>query len=151
MSDLRPHGVKVEITNETVELLFPIGAIDEIQSECNLGIFDVMERILQSSHMVLTHDVVDVFSKTLAVVINYNNSDYQVTPDDLLDAILLDQYPQLASAMLDAFGVSLPEKDEDEDDDEEETIKKKKTASTSQSSSTSGRKISTTRKKKSSE
>ena len=130
MSDLRPHGREIEIAGEKLQILFPIGAIDEIQSECNLGIFDVMEKILQASHLILKHDVVSTFAKTLAVVINWNNSDFQVTPEDVLDTVLLDDYPMLANTMLDAFGVSLPEQDDDDEDDDEdeEKVKKKRKA-----------------------
>lgn len=127
MSDLRPHGETVTIAGEEVKLLFPIGAIDELQSECNLGVFDIMEKILQAAQMVLRHDVVETFTTTLSVIINYNNQNFQVTPDDVADAVLLDEYPKIASALISAFGLSLPEKDEDEDDDEEgDGVKKKK-------------------------
>lgn len=129
MSDLKPHGISVTIAGEEVKILFSIGAIDEVQSECNLGIFDVMEKILQASHMILKHDVVQTFATTLSVIVNYNNVDFQTTTEDILDAVLLDEYPALASAMLDAFGISMPEKDEDEDDDDDEDrIKKKRKA-----------------------
>ena len=126
MSDLRPHGVDITLQGESLRLLFPIIVIDEIQAECDAGIFDVMQKIIQASNMDLKSETIETFEKVLATVINHNNNNFPtVTPDEIGDMVTLDNYVTISQALLESFGLSMPESDEDDDFDDEDEVKKK--------------------------
>ncbi len=117
-TDLNPRGVKITIGGEEYEILFTINAIDAIQTETSLPIFDVMEKILHSAYGNLDPENLRTFRTVLTILLQ--ETDPEMTEEKVGKAVIITEYGEIAGAMLKAFGVSVPEPDEDDDDDDEE-------------------------------
>ena len=119
MSDLNPHGVKVTVGGEEHELLFTIFVVDEIQSKIGRPLFDVMDEVMRVTYTVDDLDALHSFISVLAILIGADGG--EATEKDLSKKIMWNEAHTLARAMVEAFGISLPEPDdEDEDADPED-------------------------------
>ena len=118
MSDLRPKGVHVTIGGEEFELLFTIGAIEDIQEATGLGLFDVMQKIASAVDGNTSKETLKCYKAVLHVMTGKDEEFFRKIP--------WGEYAPLAKKMLEAFGISLPDPDEDEDDDDEEKDPKTK-------------------------
>lgn len=119
MSDLNPHGVKVSVGGEEHELLFTIFVIDEIQSKIGRPLFDVINDVTRAVYTVDDLDALRTFLSVLTILINAED-DGKRTEKELGKKIIWNEITTLAKAMVEAFGISLPEPDdEDEDEDPE--------------------------------
>lgn len=115
MSDLRPKGVEIDFGGQKRELLFTINAIDEIQSELNLPLFDAIQIIGNAADGDMSHETLDGYRKILSILLS--NDSESVSAKEVGDMVTFGNYIQMAWSILNAFGLSNPEPDEDEDDD----------------------------------
>lgn len=118
MSDLRPEGIPVELGGEKHRLLFTINVIDEIQSRLNKGIFDAMDHIAAAADGDLGHETIRAFCKMVAILVNGGETG-PLTERDVGRMVTKDNYRQIAWMVMVAFGMSVPEADEDNENDEE--------------------------------
>lgn len=120
MSDLNPHGVKVSVGGEEHELLFTIFVIDEIQSKIGRPLFDVINDVTRAVYTVDDLEALRTFLSVLTILINAED-DGKRTEKELAKKIVWNEITTLARAVVEAFGISLPEPDdEDEDEDPED-------------------------------
>ncbi len=120
MSDLNPHGVKVSVGGEEHELLFTIFVIDEIQSKIGRPLFDVINDVTRAVYTVDDLEALRTFLSVLTILINAED-DGKRTEKELGKKIIWNEITILAKAVVEAFGISLPEPDdEDEDEDPED-------------------------------
>lgn len=120
MSDLNPHGVKVSVGGEEHELLFTIFVIDEIQSKIGRPLFDVINDVTRAVYTVDDLEALRTFLSVLTILINAED-DGKRTEKELAKKIVWNEITTLARAVVEAFGISLPEPDdEDEDEDSED-------------------------------
>lgn len=122
MSDLRPKGVKVELGGEEHLLLFTLSAIDDIQSRTNLELFDAMEMVVKAAGMNTGKETRDVYVGVVTALLN-DEGKAEYTEDEVRHLISLENYRRVALAVMEAFGVSIPEPSEDDDDEEDEAPK----------------------------
>lgn len=125
MSDLNPHGVKVSVGGEEHELLFTIFVIDDIQSKIGRPLFDVMNDVTRAVYTVDDIDALRSFLSVLTILINAD--DGKATEKELGKKILWNEITTLARAMVEAFGISLPEPDDEEEDSEDDDSPKVET------------------------
>jgi hypothetical protein len=116
MSDLRPRGIEVELSGQKRELLFTINKIDEIQSEMSLPIFDAMEAVVGAADGDLSKETLDGFKKILSILLT--NEEETITEDEVGEMVEIRNIRTVAWLVLNAFGISNPEQDEDEEDDD---------------------------------
>lgn len=124
MSDLRPRGVAVELGGQERNLLFTINAIDEIQEKCNLPLMDAVVSVAKAADGNMDHETLGRL-RTIATVLINSEEGETYSEDEIGRMITLENYLKVARAILEAYGVSLPDPDEDEDegDDEDESPK----------------------------
>lgn len=113
MSDLRPHGVKCKIGGQERNLLFTINVIDKIQSRCNLALYDAMEHIVNASGGNMDHETICNYKKIVFSLIE-NQVEDGINEENVGDMIDLGTYKMVARSVLDSFGISLPDPDEDD-------------------------------------
>lgn len=121
MSDLKPRGVDIEIGGQEYKLLFTINAIDEIQAKCNMPLFDVVKLIAGAADGKMDHDTLVNYRAVATILLNCN-SIVELTEKEVGNLIELENYTRVAVSILRAYGISLPDPDEDEEfeeDDEE--------------------------------
>ncbi len=119
MSDLRPEGIQVELGGEERRLLFTVNVIDEIQSRMDEGIFDVMDHIAAAADGDFSHEAIRAFCSVVAILVN-GGEDGPLTDRDVGRMVTKDSYRSTAWAVLAAFGLSMPERDEDDEDEDED-------------------------------
>ena len=120
MSDLNPRGVKVQIGGEEHELLFTINVIDEIQSVTGLPLFDAMDRVAHVAYSLDSQEDLRTFRSVLSILIKTNlPNDARIEEKELGKRIIWNEVSPLARSIVEAFGISLPEPD-DEDENEED-------------------------------
>ncbi|HCT91098.1 MAG TPA: hypothetical protein DF613_06935 [Lachnospiraceae bacterium] len=119
MSDLRPEGITVELGGKEYRLLFTINVIDEIQSKMNKGIFDAMDYIAEAAEGELNCETIRAFCSIVAILLN-GGEEGPLTGKNVGRLVTKDTYRPVAWAVMAAFGLSMPEPDEDEDDDGED-------------------------------
>lgn len=118
MSDLRPNGVKIAVAGQEYELLFTINVIDEIQASCNMALFDVIGMIAGAAAGETDHETLKVYRSVLTALLNRNARE-QLTEVQVGDAVEWKEYQMIATAMLRAYGISMPENEDDEQEDDE--------------------------------
>ena len=119
MSDLRPRGITVEMGGQERNLLFTINAIDEIQERCNLPLMDAVIFVAKAADGSMDHETLGHF-RTIATVLVNSEKGEKYSEEEIGRMITLENYLQVARAILEAYGVSLPDPDEDEEEDEED-------------------------------
>lgn len=119
MSDLRPKGVEIEIGGQKRTLLFTINAIDEIQEKCNMPLLDAMKYVAQAADGETDHDTVQNFRAIITVLLNDENSG-SLTEKEVGRMIDIGNYSSVAWTVLNAYGISNPDPDEEDDEEDEE-------------------------------
>lgn len=117
MSDLNPHGVKVHIGGEEHELLFSVYVIDEIQSKAGKPLFDVMGEVSRAIYDINDLAALKSFRAVLAILLNADGAG--TAEEEMAKKILWTDVAPLARAMVEAFGISLPEPDDEEGGEED--------------------------------
>lgn len=121
MSDLRPRWETLEIGEEKFRLLFSIKAIDEIQSELNIPIFDAAEAMLRAAKGAIDAKTVGIYAGVITAIINANNIK-KVTINDVIEQITPENYIINAVTLVELLWSGMPEEDDynpDDDEDEE--------------------------------
>ena len=126
MSDLKPHGVKILLGGEEHELLFTINGIDEIQSTMNLPLFEAMSKVAGAADGSTDPETLKAFRTILTILLQ--DAGMETDEKKVGRLVLWGEYRQIAGAILEAFGISLPEPDEDEDEADENGESPKATA-----------------------
>lgn len=122
MSDLRPRGVEIEIGGQKRTFLFTINAIDQIQEKCNAPLFDAVKYAAQVVDGEMDHDTIQNFRTIVTILLNDEN-DGELTEKEVGRMLDLGNYRKVAYAVLRAYGVSLPDPDEDDDFEDDEDPK----------------------------
>ena len=121
MSDLRPNGVEIELGGQNRRFLFTINVIDEIQEKCNLPLIDAMKHIVDFiDKNAEDHEAITVFKTVVAALLNGDGIGEALEADDVGRLIHLGNYKMVAWKVLEAYGVSIPDPDEDDEDNEDE-------------------------------
>ena len=120
MSDLRPQGIKVNIGGQERNLLFTINAIDEIQTKCNMPLYDAVGFVAGAADGKMDHETIVNYRAVVTALLN--NDDGGLTEKEVGGLITLENYRHVAWSVMEAYGITLPDPDEDdefEEDDEE--------------------------------
>ena len=112
MSDLRPEGVKVKIGGQEYKFLLTINKIDEIQTRCNMPLSDAVELIAAAADGE-TEGTLKVYRSVLSILMD-------VPEQEAGEKVTFADYQRVAWAMLAAYGISMPEPDDEEDEEEGE-------------------------------
>lgn len=118
MSDLNPKGTVVVINGQEYHLLLTINKIDEIQARCNMPLHDVIGVVAEAAGENTDTEVMKTFSTVLSVLLS--TSEHEVTEEDIRERVEFREYGSTAWAILAAYGISMPESDEEDEDEDEE-------------------------------
>lgn len=119
MSDLRPNGVKVELGGQERTLLFTINTIDEIQEKCNMPLYDAVSYVAKAADGKMDHETLTIFRSVVTALLN-SESGEKLEEKEVGRLLTLHNYCKTALAVLRAYGLSIPDPDEEDGDDEEE-------------------------------
>lgn len=117
MGSMNPRGIAVEFEGEVRHLLFTLNVIDEIQTEYDKTIHEVIQDLTEG-------DVYDGQLRRLVTILlndearrsaKKDEKIEKVTESDVGDMIGLDNYNDVLVSLLKAYGISLPEPEEDDD------------------------------------
>lgn len=115
MSDLRPKGVTITIDGTERNLLFTLNVIDEIQDHYDMAMTEVWDKLTDKREAektiryllcTLLNDEAEREKRNGRELKNY-------TEKEVGWIISVDDVDEILSALLKAYGVSLPEPDED--------------------------------------
>lgn len=98
-------------------LLFTLSVIDEIQAETGLELFDAMQHVVKASALNLDKETRENYTKIVRALLNDTGKDY--SEKDVKRMLSMENYQRVAIAIMQAFGLSIPEQDDDDDDDED--------------------------------
>lgn len=118
MSDLRPKGIELELGGQKRNLLFTINVVDGIQTRCNLPLWDAMEFIAKAAAGDMDHEMIENFRSILTILLN-DDEESSLTEEEVGRMLTKDNYIRVARTVLQAFGVSIPETDDEDDEDED--------------------------------
>lgn len=119
MSDLRPRGIEIELGGQKHRLLLTLNAIDQIQEKCNLPLYEAIKYAAQAADGKMDHDTIQNFRAIVAVLLN-DEDDGNLTENEVGKLLDIDNFRPVAWKVLKAYGLSMPEPDEDADDEEED-------------------------------
>lgn len=117
MGSMKPRGIAITLEEGERHLLFTLNVIDEIQEEYDKTIHEVIIDLAEG-------EVYDgQLRKLVTILLNdearrsakHDNPMEKVTESEVGDWIGLDNYNDVLEAVLKAYGISLPEVDEDDD------------------------------------
>ena len=123
MSDLNPKGIAVEINGQEYSLLLTINKIDEIQARCNMPLHDAIGAVAEAAGENTDTEVMKTFCTVLSVLLS--TSEHEVTEEDIREMVEYREYSSTAWAILAAYGISMPESDEEDEDEEKESPNQK--------------------------
>lgn len=119
MSDLRPRGIEIELGGQKHRLLLTLNAIDQIQEKCNLPLYEAIKYAAQAADGKMDHDTIQNFRAIVAVLLN-DEDDGNLTENEVGKLLDIDNFRPVAWKVLEAYGLSMPETDEDADDEDED-------------------------------
>ncbi len=116
MSDLRPRGTPVAIDGEERHLLFTLNAIDEIQDHFDAPMSDVWDKLTdkRESEKTIRYLVCTLLNDEAAREQRNGKELKSYTEEEVGWAITIGNVNEIMMALLDAYGLSLPEPDEDD-------------------------------------
>lgn len=116
MSDLKPRGIPFCFDGTERHFLFTLNAIDALQEKYGKSVFEIIEGIVKD----------EVPSKTLREILKILLNDEaaraaakgkeipEVTDQDVGEMIGMDNYWEVVGVLMQAYGISMPQADEDE-------------------------------------
>lgn len=116
MSDLRPTGTPVVVEGEERHLLFTLNAIDELQESFDLDLGQIVDNLTDKQLSS------DTLRKMLTILLNdeaerealKGNELKRYTVKEIGWVLTLDNQLEYALAILKAYGLSLPEAEEND-------------------------------------
>ena len=116
MSDLRPRGTPVVIDGEERRLLFTLNAIDEIQDHFDAPMSDVWDKLTdkRESEKTIRYLICTLLNDEAAREQRNGKELKSYTEEEVGWAITVENVNEIMMALLDAYGLSLPEPDEDD-------------------------------------
>lgn len=117
MSDLRPKGTPVMINGEERNLLFTLNVIDEIQDHYDAPMTEVWDRLTdkRKSDKTIRYLVCTLLNDEVAREKRNGKDLKSYTEEEVGWAITVKNVNEIMMALLSAYGMSLPEPDEDAD------------------------------------
>lgn len=119
MSDLRPKGVKVEIFGQEREVLFTLDVIDEVQEKCNMPLYDVILKVAAAADGITDRETMDTYKKVVSVILSCDGPAQEYTEEEIGKATDYQSYRKTAAGILRAYGISMPDPDEEDDFEED--------------------------------
>ena len=114
MSDMRPSGIAVTVGGVERHVLFTLAVVDEIQSKYNLPVSEVITKM--SDEMEVYPVLVSIIASLINdEIIRKETGEDPVTEEWLKRNITVPECDGIITAILQSYGISVPEKDEDED------------------------------------
>lgn len=129
MSVFKPRGIAIVLNGEERHFLFTLNMIDQIEEKYGKPLLEIIEDVANdtgSGHLL--RDLVVMLLNDEAERNRRMQSSVEyatVTAEDVGDMIGLDNYYEVMKAFLKAYGISMPEADEDEDPNQESGQMKK--------------------------
>ena len=116
MSDLRPRGTPVVIDGEERRLLFTLNAIDEIQDHFDAPMSDVWDKLTdkRESDKTIRYLICTLLNDEAAREQRNGKELKSYTEEEVGWGITVENVNEIMMALLDAYGLSLPEPDEDD-------------------------------------
>lgn len=117
MSDLRPVGVPVTIEGVERHFLFTLNVIDEIQERFDTALSEVLGKLVEErKNEKLIYLVTTLLNDEARREKHFENKELKVYTEQEIGWILDEERKvEFIVAILSAYGVSLPEPDEDTD------------------------------------
>lgn len=119
MSDLKPVGIPIELDGVERRFLFTLNVIDTVESHYGCSVFDALKKLTDPE---TRNEALRFFVTTLvnddAEFERYKNpeSDLQaITEKQAGWLVTVNNSEEVFQAILKAYGISVPEPDEDED------------------------------------
>lgn len=125
MRDLKPTGTPVRIGGQEYRFLLTINAVDAIQDACNMPLWDAAKKVASVLGGSTEKEDLKVFLSVAAVLMNESDAlgtgkEGSRTAAEAGRLITFQEAPEVAAGILEAYGLSMPEKDPEDDDDEED-------------------------------
>ena len=129
MSVFKPRGIAIVLNGEERHFLFTLNMIDQIEEKYGKPLLEIIEdvandtgggHLLRDLVVMLLNDEAER-NRRMQSSVEYAT----VTAEDVGDMIGLDNYYEVMKAFLKAYGISMPEADEDEDPNQESGQMKK--------------------------
>lgn len=123
MSDLKPRGVPIELDGVTRHLFFTLNVIDQLEEEYDQTLYETIEELTvaeQNNHML--RDIVTVLLNCEAernARLRADAAQLTVSQEDVGNMIGLDNYYEVLKAVMEAYGISIPESEEGDEDPNE--------------------------------
>lgn len=116
MSDLRPRGIPIIFDGVERHFLFTLNLVDEIQEKYGKNLLQVLDQMVkedQSEHTL--RDITVMLLNDEAERAERRGQEIpKVTEADVGEMIGLDNYWDVVKAILEAYGISLPEPEEED-------------------------------------
>ena len=120
MSDLRPRGIPIVFDGVERHFLFTLNLIDEIQEKYGKNLLKVLDQMVkedQSEHTL--RDITMMLLNDEAERAERRGQEIpRVTEADVGEMIGMDNYWDVVKAILEAYGISLPEPEEEDPNQE---------------------------------
>lgn len=113
MSEMRPSGIAVTVGGVERHVLFTLAVVDEIQSKYELPVSEVITKM--SDELEYYPAMLSIITALINDEIIRTGSGDPVTEDQMKRMITVPECDGITAAILQAYGISVPEKDEDED------------------------------------
>lgn len=123
MSDLKPRGVPIELDGEIRHIFFTLNIIDQLEEEYDQTLYEIIEELTvaeQNNHML--RDIVTVLLNCEAernARLGADTAQLVVSQEDVGNMIGLDNYYEVLKAVMEAYGISIPESEEGDEDPNE--------------------------------
>lgn len=117
MSDLRPRGVSVVLEGEERHFLFTLNTIDELQDKFGKSMTEILEELTEeeTADNVLRDLVTVLLNKEAERERRLGGREIpEVTREEVGDLIGMDNIGELVVAILKAYGISMPEAEDDD-------------------------------------
>lgn len=117
MSDLRPRGVPVVLEGEERYFLFTLNTIDELQDKFGKSMTEILEELTEeeTAANVLRDLVTVLLNKEAERERRLGGREIpEVTREEVGDLIGMDNIGELVVAILKAYGISMPEAEDDD-------------------------------------
>lgn len=114
MSDMQPKGIPVTVDGVERHFLFTLAVVDEVQDHYNMPVNEVIQEM---------NDDMKVYGVTAYLTMSLTNDDIirsgskedLYTLDRINRVLTVPMMDGLIAAILQAYGISVPEPDEDDD------------------------------------
>lgn len=119
MSDLRPEGNIVKIGGEAHSLLFTLSVIDAVQYKYGENVWETLKRLAKSQEGLMALRF--ILKELLNDEAFRTKTGRTYTEEDVGNMVLASEIPGLERAIITAYGMSVPQAEDEEENDPDDS------------------------------